>query len=164
MDITKIVSTAIQVSDEKDKEPILTYLEGIEGIKNIYLDTLKLPKGETIYAVLNPEKVHPEIYHWLTTDYVKLRVKKGIYAHVFVTGGQDSERTKLYKELDTKENRTTHIVEAYDKPFECEINIYGDKVAFINYNPKGKLVGIIIHHKIIVSTLKAFYLHYLWKF
>ncbi len=96
-------------------------------------------------------------------DGLQERAKKGILAHVFVNNGKESQRAKKYKELDDQEKRITHFVEDYNKPFESEVNIYGEKVAFINYTPKEELVGIIIHHQLIASTIKAFYLHYLWK-
>lgn len=152
--------TQILTPDAKD---LITYCHGVEGIINIYQDTLNLPPEEIIYAFLNPEDVHDEVYRWLTQEYIEKRVSKGIFAHVFVTNGHNSPRALKYKELDEKEKRITHFVESYDKPFECEVDIYGDKVAFINYNPKEPLFGIVINHPIIARTLKSFYLHYLWK-
>jgi len=166
MDIQKIVSEAIEIFSPNSKAPIVTFYSGVEGIKNIYLDTIKtlsVSPDKTLYAFLNPEVVHEDIYKWLTTFYVDERVKNGIYAHVFISNKDKSQRSLKYKELDDKEKRTTYFVEDYDKPFESEVNIYDDKVAFINFNPKGEIAGVIIHHSLIASTLKAFYLHYMWK-
>jgi hypothetical protein len=163
MDIDQAITGAINILPKGGQKPIITYYSGIEGIKKIYIDTLNLPAGEVIYAFLNPNEVHDALYNWLTSEYIAQRVKNGIQAHVFITDKHDSPRVARYKKLDDKENRITHIVESYNKPFECEVDIYGGKIAFINYNPKAEIMGIIINHPIIASTLKAFYLHYLWK-
>jgi hypothetical protein len=122
-----------------------------------------LSSDQALYAFLNPEEVHDELYEWLTTVYVKERIKRGIIAHVYISNGKESLRAKKYMESDEAEKRVTHFVEDFGKPFECEVDIYGDKIAIINYNPKGELVGILIHHPVITATIKSFYLHYLWK-
>jgi len=163
MDIQKIITEAVSIQAPNSTKPIITFYSGIEGIKNIYLDTLTIPPGEAIYAFLNPETTDPKIYSWLTEYYVKERIKKGIFAHVFVTGDQNSEKLKKYKEDDVVEKRTTYVVEDFGQPFRCEINIYLDKVALIDYTPNGEVIGILIQNETIASTLKAFYLHYLWK-
>jgi hypothetical protein len=152
MKIPQIIGDAIQILTP-DSKPIVTYYHGISGIKEIYQDTLLLPPEEPIYAFLNPEEVHQEIYQWLTTTYINERIKKGIYANVFVTNGHHSPRALKYKEADKEEKRTTFFIESNNQPFECEIDIYGGKTAFINYNPKDTIVGIIINHPTITKSL-----------
>lgn len=162
MDIKSFVAANAEISLTEGKAPIVSMYSGVEGIKHIYEDTLTLPNTEAIYAFLNPSSVDPTIYKWLTTEYVKARVEKGIFANVFVTGPKNAQEVETYKNGDTTELRKTFIVEDFDKPFECEVDIYGDKIALINYKPN-ELYGIIINNATIVSTIKAFYLHYLWK-
>lgn len=123
---------------------------------------MTLPKEEPIYSLLNPVKVHPEISSWLEKEYEKERIRKGIFVHIFITVNQISKKDKR-EELDEKKKRKILYIEDIGKPFECEIDIYGNKVALINHNPKGTLMGVIIHHPLIATTFKSFYLHYLWK-
>jgi sugar-specific transcriptional regulator TrmB len=163
MNLQKVVADAVDLYTPTSSGPVVSVYSGIEGIKEIYLDTLKLSGDQMIYAFLNPEEVHKDIYSWLTTEYVKERVKRGIAAHVYISGKKDSDHAAKYMASDEAEKRTTHYVEDFGKPFECEVDIYGDKVALINYNPKDELMGIIIHHPIIVQTIRSFYLHFFWK-
>lgn len=163
MNIQKIVSDAVAVYSKTSKKPIVTVYSGIEGIKAIYMDTLTLSSNETIYALLNPEDIHPDILEWLKSYYIPERIKKNIDAHVFISNPKHLPLTAEYRKHDEERKRVTTFVEDFGKPFECEIDIYGDKVAMINYDPKDELGGIIIHHPALVRTIKSFYLHYLWK-
>lgn len=162
MDIQKVISDAAAVYSKTSDEPIVTVYNGIEGIKEIYRDTLTVTSDQTIYAFLNPEDVNDELYQWLETVYIKERVSKNITAHVFVSD-KNSPRSKKYIETSDAGKRITQYVEDFGKPFECEVDIYGDKVALINYNPKGEITGMIIHHPVIANTIKSFYLHFFWK-
>ncbi len=162
MNIQKVISDAVAVYSKTSKEPIVTVFNGVEGIKSIYLDTLSLTPDQTIYAFLNPQDIDEHLYEWLDTFYVKERVKKNIAAHVFISSST-SAKSKKYLESSQEEKRTVEIVEDFGKPFECEVDIYGDKVALINYNPKGEISGMIIHHPVIASTIKSFYLHFFWR-
>jgi len=146
-------------NDEKS----VRVFEGIDGIKQIYLDTLSLPPESTIYAFLSPDSVHPDIYSWLTTEYVIKRKEKKLFAHVFVTSDIPSTNIAAYTAKDADEYRQTHIIPTEKTAFSCEIDIYGDKVAMINYNPNGKIMGVIIDHPMIAQTIKSLYLHYYWK-
>ncbi len=157
-----MVSDAVEVYSKTSKEPIVTVYNGIEGIKAIYLDTLALTPDQTIYAFLNPEDIDDELYKWLNDVYIKERVKRGITAHVFVSN-KDAPKSKKYLESSEEEKRIVQIVEDFGIPFECEVDIYGNKVALINYNPKGEISGMIIHHPVIANTIKSFYLHFFWK-
>ncbi len=162
MDIQKIIADAVEVYSKTSEKPIVTVYSGIEGVKEIYMDTLTSNPDEPIYAFLNPEDVSEDLYTWLDTVYVKERVKKNITANVFISNPKGGN-TKKYLNSSSEEKRITHYIEDFGKPFECEVDIYGDKVALINYNPKGEISGIVINHAIMASTIKSFYLHFLWK-
>lgn len=157
-----MVADAVEVYSKTSDKPIVTVFNGIEGVKNIYLDTLTIGSDEVIYAFLNPQDVNDEIYNWLDTIYAKKRAQKSIFAHVFITN-KNGERAKRYLDSSDGERRKVEYIEDFGKHFQCEVDIYGNKVAFINHNPAGEISGMIIDHPIIANTLKSFYLHFLWK-
>lgn len=134
------------------EQPVVRTYEGVEGIKHIYEDTLK--EGQPIYAVLQTAEVNQAVYTWLTNVYVKKRVHQKIAATVIVASGQWSDE---YRSQDEKELRTTRMVPSTQFPFEHEVDIYGDKVAFINYKANESLIGIVIHHPQIAKTMKAWF-------
>lgn len=134
------------------EKPVVTTFEGVKGLKQIYLDTLNEKKP--IYAMLTTSAVEPELFEWLTSYYGKQRKKLGITANVIVASGSWAEE---YREKDAQELRTTVMVPNDTFPFQHEVDIYGSKVAFINYKKGDKLVGIIINHPQIARTMKAIF-------
>lgn len=134
------------------EKPVVTIYEGIEGLKQIYEDTLT--EDKPIFAVLQTAEVEPEIYQWLTKSYAKIRVKKNIPAKVIVASGKWSAS---YVQNNKKELRESIIVSSEKFPFKHEVDIYGDKVAFINYKKAEALIGIIIKHPQIAQTMKAWF-------
>lgn len=134
------------------ERPIITTYEGVEGLKKIYQDAL-IDKKE-IFGVLQTHEVDPELFKWLTTVYVKERVKLQIPAKVIVSSGEWADQ---YESRNEKELRTTVRVPDIKFPFEHEVDIYGDKVAFINYKKGEKLMGVIIKNPQIARTMKAWF-------
>lgn len=132
--------------------PVVKLYEGLTGIKELYEDTIRTAKP--IVAVLQSSEVDPELYHWLTTSYVKKRTKAKIHAKVLVASGPISRK---YTEKSKEEYRTTKQVDGKQFPFQHEINVYGDKVAIINFKKDEPLMGILIHHPRIATTMRAWF-------
>lgn len=137
-------------------KPVITYHEGVEGVKKVYQDTLTAPG--TLYALVQTSTVDPAIYDWVTKTYVKDRISHHINVQAIVASGS---KTKIYTALDQKELRQTKVVDSTLFPFQLEINIYGDKVAFINHRTGTQLLGIIINHPLIATTLRSWF-HLVW--
>lgn len=135
-----------------ENRPGVRIYEGIEGIKEIYMD--KLREKKEIWAVLQTSQVHPELYKWLTTKWVKLRSKENIFVKAIVA---EDTKTKDYVSKNVQEKRETRVVEKKKFPIGIEFNIYGDKVAFINFNKKDNPMGIIINNKLIADTMRAIF-------
>ncbi len=140
-----------------DTRPIISYFEGVEGVKKVYLDTLSATTP--ILALVETSSVEPEIYQWVTREYVKDRVKNGISVQAIVETG---DKTGVYVTQNESELRETKTAPASKYPFEHEINIYNDKVALINHKSGGKLLGIIIDNKDIATTFRSWF-ELTWK-
>jgi len=138
-------------------KPGVVYYEGLEGIKKIYEDTLR-EKPEEILAFLEPQEVDPRLYKWLTEYYVKRRVREKIPAKVIVALDKPSHE---YVEKDKEELRKTKTIKKARYPFKIEVDVYGEKVAFINYHQKGRLTGIIIDNKSIAQSMRSIF-HLVW--
>lgn len=134
------------------EKPVMRLFEGVDGLKDIYEDTLT--EAKPIYAVLQTAEVEPHLYKWLTTTYVKKRAKLGISAQVIVASGKWS---KDYITRDKEEGRATRMVPSETFPFQHEVLIYGPKVGFVHYKKNDALIGIILHHPQIAVTMKAMF-------
>lgn len=142
---------ALSYTHSTDK-PVVRIYEGVEGLKEIYEDLLIVEKP--ISAVLQAATVEPELYDWLTTTFVKKRVKAKIHVKAIVAS---SAASREYVQKSPQEYRIARQVDAARFPFQHEIDIYGDKVAIINYKKEQPLVGIVIHHAQIALTMQAWF-------
>lgn len=132
------------------EKPVVSTFEGIKGLKEIYEDTLR--ERKEILAVLQTGEVDEEMFKWLTTTYAKKRAKLKIKAKVIVASGKWSES---YQSKNEKEYRETVLVPSNTFPFRHEVDVYGNKVAFINYKKGEKLIGVVINHPQIAETMRA---------
>lgn len=135
-----------------DNKPGVKIYEGINGIKEVYNDTLK--EGKEIWAILQTSEVEPKIYEWLTHTYSKKRADMGIWAKVIAA---EDLKTKYYVSKNKTEKRETRIVPKKKFPIGIEVDIYGNKVAFINFHKNSDLVGIIIQNDLIANTMRAMF-------
>lgn len=135
-----------------EAKPTVTYYEGVEGIKKVYMDTIK--EGKPILAMVETSKVEPDIYEWITKEYVKLRVEAKIPVKAIVASGQ---KTQSYERQNDAELRETKRIDSEKFPFEHEINIYGTKLAIINHRKGTTLMGIIIDNPVVAKTFKSWF-------
>ncbi len=139
-----------------ETKPVITYYEGVEGIKKVYLDTIN--EGKEILALVETSEVTQEIYDWVTTTYAKMRIKNNIGVKAIVASGS---KTQTYVRLNKKELRETKVIPNNKYPIEEEINIYGDKLAIISHRKKTKPLGIIIDNAEIARTFRSWF-HLTW--
>lgn len=126
--------------------------EGVEGIKQVYQDMINEEKN--IYSLLKIGAINKDLLHWINTVFTKKRVAKKIHTKVIVS---KDAFTKEYKEKDIKELRTSREISYSSFPLENEINIYGDKVAFIYQSDAYPLLGIVIEHPKFALTCKSWF-------
>ncbi|MFC1598760.1 TrmB family transcriptional regulator [Patescibacteria group bacterium] len=138
-------------------KPKIRFYEGEEGIKTVYADTIK--EGQDILAFVSVSAAYKSpVIDYLTKQYVRQRSEHKIMAKVIAP---DSEIAKTYKKRDDKEYRQSKLISEKDYPFSIEINVYGNKVAFISYNAE-ELMAVIIESKEIAKTMGLIH-KFFWK-
>lgn len=141
----------LSIYNTKAKKPKVAYFEGLEGIKQLYEDTLLvLKRGDELLAYVGEYEI-PELDEYMH-DYVIRRAKKGIRARGI------AENKPGIKEF-TKENkaqlRITKLVDEKEYNLKNEINIYANKVIIITYHPDP--FGILIESKEVADTQRAIF-------
>ena len=135
-----------------DARPIVQVFEGVEGVKKIYLDTLK--EGTEISAVVETSEVDPELRLWLKDYYTLERARLGIHAKVILASGKLSGE---YQSRNDSRLRTVREIPSSKYPIKHEVDIYGDKVAFIKYHKDEPIVGLLIDNALVAQTMKAWF-------
>lgn len=132
------------------EKPVVTTYEGVEGLKKIYEDTLAV--NQEISAFVQVTEIDEVLHHWLETHYVKQRAKRNIPAKVIISGHGWADK---FVKRNKSEARESVQVDAALFPMHHEIDIYGDKVAFIHFKKGEPLIGIIINHPRIATTMRS---------
>lgn len=148
-----VLPALIESYNRSAKRPTVFYYDGLEGVKKVYEDTLKV--GKEIYAILQSGEVGPEIMKWVRGNYIKKRVKLGISAKVIVAQDPKAER---YLRESKEKLREVKAVPTKLFPIKMEVDVYGTKVGFISYHKDAPHFGVIIDSPYVADTLLA-----LWK-
>ncbi|MEX2052331.1 MAG: helix-turn-helix domain-containing protein [Candidatus Paceibacterota bacterium] len=128
--------------------PKVRFYEGIEGLKDVYEDTLT--STEPIRAYASVGDMHTGLPGYFP-GYYKRRASKGISIRAIIP---DTEAGVERKSVDSKEMRETALVPKETFLFSPEINIYDDKVMIASWKEK---LGIIIESHEIADAMKKVY-------
>jgi len=136
--------------------PKMQYYEGINGIKNIFEDTLTTKKellGYTNLAEL-PEVLQEDYLK----DYAKRKVDLGIKTRMLSPISKDGLKylSKYYPKGFDHNLVEILFVNSKQFLFEYEINIYDNKVAIVSLNPD-ELIGLIIESPVYANTQRAIF-------
>lgn len=135
--------------------PRVRYFEGLEGIKNIYAETLS-SKSE-ILNFSNSTEIRKQ---W--KDYDKEYVEKRAKKKIFLRGLSPKDKAgEIVHSEDKKYFREIRLVPEEQFDFSNEINIYDDKVAIISF--KDELIGMIIESNEIANSQRAIF-NMCWNF
>ena len=133
------------------EKPGIRLLQGVEGLKEIYKDTLRTK--EDIYFLRTPVEVKTMGEDFFIR-YKKRRVELGITTYAFT---QDTPGARRHARTDkaNKMIRTWLEPESYTAP--VEINVYGDKVALLAYGED--IMGVIIQNPPIAEAMRQVMRH-----
>lgn len=149
--LNNMLPQLLSVANFIDKKPKIRYFEGIEGIKEVYRDTLNYPKQEILAWISDEAVTHFDI-DWLWNFYVVKRVENKIWQRSIAP---DVPYLKNVKTYDQEHLRQTRLISSKEFPFQVEINLYGG--AFIGVMSFQEKIGLVIESKKIFNTLKSIF-------
>ena len=130
-------------------KPGVRFFEGESGIQEIYEDILATNKNFHLIRSVGI-KEFKEKMNSIVTDFIKWRLRKGIS----VTALTPSD-VKPNVEQDKAWKFTRTIIPTTDYSSPVEVNIYGDKVAFISY--RHEMVGFMIESPQIAQAMREIF-------
>ncbi len=136
------------IYNDNETKPKILFYEGKEAIQKVYDDTLKEAPKEIL------EWNTDAYFDYPTVDpvYISKRMDLGIKAKRIA--GSGSRWDTKHKKYDSSELSETLIVPRDQFWPEIEVNIYGNKIAFMNYADE---MSIIIENKAIAEAMKQVY-------
>ncbi len=128
--------------------PKIRFYEGIEGLKQVYEDTLTSTEAIRAYATV--DDMHNTLPNYFP-EYYKRRAKKDIFIRAIVPSTDVGKERQIH---DKEERREISFVPADKYYFSPEINIYNNKVMIASWREK---LGIIIESEEIADAMKKIY-------
>ena len=133
----------------KRTKPIITYVEGIEGIKQLYDDSLRCQnKKEGIRAYASIRDVNVELGDYIQRYYQE-RARRGIFGRGILPSTEEGKQAKRTQEQYLRQARLIPH-EKFD--FSPEIYIYDNKFSVMSFKEK---FGFLVESKEIVDALKV---------
>ncbi len=146
--LSKLLPELQALYNAKQTKPKITFYEGKGAIQNVYDDTLReKPKEILEWNTDKYFKYFPKEY-----NYIQKRMQLNIKARRMAPS--NSIWHKKHKPLDRVELAETVIVPGERFSPEVEVNIYNNKVAFINYVEK---MSVIIESPAIAKVMRQAY-------
>ncbi len=145
---TKLLPELEAIYNVKPTKPKITFYEGREAIQNVYDDTLREKPDEILEWNTNKYFERFPKEH----NYIQKRIELNIKARRMANRG--SIWDKRHKSKDKKELSETIILPKENFNPEIEVNIYNNKIAFLNYAEE---MSVIIESKAIADAMRQIY-------
>lgn len=144
------------MSNKNNTNPPAAMYYGLDGIKKIYQDTYQEP-DTTLFVLLGIRNESPEFLKWIWEEYFPKLRQNNIFSKCLAP----RDEQELHEKEDKKFYKQTKYIDRRYFEFEMEINIYGNKVAFISYDP-GKEFGMIVENEKVVKAMKSMF-KFMWR-
>jgi sugar-specific transcriptional regulator TrmB len=131
-------------------KPVIRYFHGEEGLKTVLEDIYAAGKKQ-ILGCVGLEHPSDDMYSHIIKRLVPLRIKRGIHT---IALNSDSERVRELQKHDTEQLRKIYRSDPEKYPLPAEIDVYGDKVAFLSF-AKGDFTGVVIENHDFAVTLTS---------
>jgi len=129
-EFNKEILNLYEAYETRGKKPEVTFSEGDVAIRGVFSDIVySLKKNDTYYRYSSALTLNRKKY--IPRDYRELRDKKGL-ERLIITN-ESSKKT-----INARLGRTVKAIPADSDIFDYDVSqvVYGDKVAFIDYNSK----------------------------
>lgn len=135
-------------------KPNIRYLIGPEAIEFSHKDTLNLDNNDTLYIMVSPYH-RQDIWRETLNRVIKKQIKKKINTEVITTPFDMGVKYISKRDKSALVSRKWIPKDEYDA--SVNIQIYGKKIAFINYR-KNKLMGLIIEDQDIAESMRQMFI------
>ncbi len=144
--LNSIMPNMVKTYFATTEQPEVRFFQGKDALEHIYDDILDT--NQDFHLIMTPTQ-HDYMGDNFLDDFIKSRAKKKIKVDALTP---DTPQANHNKSIDKKMllTRTFYDPEAFAMP--VEINIYGDKVAYLSFGDE--VLGTIIHSPQIAQAMR----------
>lgn len=140
------------LQSSKGDQPKVKFFTGREGIITTLYDPINLlKKGDEVLAYATGRGFYEQEKEF-ADQYMKDRVKKGIWSRSIATNAAE---TRYFTDKNEEQMRETRLVPIDKFDFTNEINIYANKVSIMSM--KEELLAIIIESESVAKTQRMIF-------
>lgn len=151
MEAEKVIPELLSLSGSIQKKPRISYYQGIQGLKNIYEETLGA-KEKILYTITHPENLFETFGEdYFYKYYFKQRVKHGIKIKTLVPNTPMGLKTVAEAKQYLREAKLFDH-KKYEIP--NEIQIWDNKTALISLKDR---MGVVIENEEIANFTKTWW-------
>ncbi len=139
-------------------KPLVKLYMGIDGMKIVLediLETLKKEKIRTLYATAHPGLI--EFFPKYFPEWLKRREQMNVTTKLIINETENKDILKYFPSNSLRE--TCFLPKAF--PFDCTIDIYGNKIAFFSLK-EDQLYAVIVESPTITNMFRQFFL-FTWE-
>jgi sugar-specific transcriptional regulator TrmB len=153
--LESLIPELLAIENTQTIKPKIKYFEGLDGIQQIYEDTLE-EKGE-IVGYSNLELVTTTLNHYMER-YAKRKIASKIRSRIIAPGTKESKTFLEHYYSSDPLRKITEIlfVSPQSFLFENDIFIYGKKLAIISLQ-KEELFGMILESGSVARTQRSLF-------
>jgi HTH-type transcriptional regulator, sugar sensing transcriptional regulator len=146
--LKRLMPELLSITNLIDKKPKIKFYEGVEGLREIYLDFLNYPNSSLWSWETDDDSFTKNFDDGFIEYYAPKRIGKKIMVYIIAP---DSLEMKIYKKNDTGSLRQIRL-DPNGKNLQVEIDVYGfNKIAIVSFKEN---FGLIIESKTIYDTIK----------
>ena len=129
-----------------EERPVITYYEGLEGLKKIYKDIIKEKKDILLFRSIYDDKRSD--LDEIISKQIELQIKTGIHVHTITPLEPTTKNTYLH--FDKKRLVKRHIIKSNHFSLSSQIIVYANKIAIISL--KGQILATLIDNKDVADS------------
>ncbi len=147
--LNSIMPALVKQYYQTTEQPEILYFHGREALERVYQDILDTKKD--FHLIMTPNQ-HDYMGEKFLDNFVKTRVKRKLKVEALTP---DTPEANHRKDVDKKMllTRTFYDPKLFNMP--VEINIYGDKVAYLSFGEE--VIGTIIHSPQIAQAQRELF-------
>ncbi len=142
-----------------EHKPLITYYEGIEGLKRLYEDVNNT--GEDILLLRSSYDDKREDVDNVIAEQIVNQVKRGIHAKVIGPLEDPEEAKELYTKYDKLRLVEERFIKNFPFNLPAQILIYGNKTAISTI--REAIIVTVIDHKDVTNTYRALF-DFIWQY
>lgn len=150
--IKSMIPELLSFESANEIRPKVKFYEGEEGIKELFSETLELPKGSETLAYVSYGTISEHLKDFVP-EFPKRRAAKGITQRLIAEDTPETRENLLGN--DKAELRETRLVPKDLYPFEADqINIFGNKMFIASFKD---MIAMVIESETVVKSQRAIF-------